>query len=128
MTRLRSVLGAVIYFLIVVVIALGAAGLVIALDHPPGSTGGPDLSAPYDAEVTARLDAAETDLNALADQVEALGTTARSALSSLNGADAAPARATSSGETNSCRRSSRGPACCGRPWPRCRTSARRRPG
>ena len=80
MTRLRSVLGAVIYFLIVVVIALGAAGLVTALDHPPGSSGRSDFSAPNDAEVTARLDAAETDLNALADQVEALGTTARSAL------------------------------------------------
>ena len=43
--------------------------------------------------MTARLDAAETDLNALADQVEALGTTARSALSSLNGADAAAGEA-----------------------------------
>lgn len=89
MTRLRSVLGAVIYFLIVVVIALGAAGLVTALDHPPGSSGRSDFSAPNDAEVSARLDAAETDLNALADQVEALGTTARSALASLNGADPA---------------------------------------
>ena len=89
MTRLRSVLGAVIYFLIVVVIALGAAGLVTALDHPPGSSGRTDFSAPNDAEVTARLDAAETDLNALADQVEALGTIARSALAALNGADPA---------------------------------------
>ena len=44
MTRLRSVLGAVIYFLIVVVIALGAAGLVTALDHPPGSSGRTDIS------------------------------------------------------------------------------------
>ena len=93
MTRLRPVLGAVIYFLIVVVIALGAAGLVTALDHPPGSSGRTDFNAPDDAEVTTRLDAAETDLNALAGQVEALGTTARSALSSLNGADAAAGQA-----------------------------------
>src|SRR6476659_4888995 len=89
MSRLRSVVGAVIYFLIVVVIALGAAGLVAALDHPPGSSGRTDFSAPNDAEVTARLDEAETDLNALADQVEALGTNARSALADLNGADPA---------------------------------------
>src|SRR6476661_6245180 len=93
MSRLRSVVGALIYFLIVVVIALGAAGLVTALDHPPGSTGRTDISTPKDAEVTARLDAAETNLNALADQVEALGLTARSALSSLNGADAAAGEA-----------------------------------
>jgi hypothetical protein len=87
-SHMRSVVGAVIYFLIAVVIALGAAGLVSALDHPPGSSGRTDISTPKDAEVTARLDAAETDLNALADQVDALGTTARSALSALNGADA----------------------------------------
>ena len=85
------------------VIALGAAGLVTALDHPPGSTGRTDLSAPNDAEVTARLDAAETDLNALADQVEALGTTARSALASLNGADPAAAEADIEQATTSCR-------------------------
>jgi len=92
-SRARPVLGAIIYLLIVVVIALGAAGLVTALDHPPGSTGRTDYSAPADAAVTARLDAAESDLNALADQVEALGTTARSALAALNGADPAAGEA-----------------------------------
>jgi hypothetical protein len=83
----RSVVGAVIYFLIVVVIALGAAGLVAALDHPPGSNGRTDFAAPGDAEVIPRLDAAETSLNALADEVDELGSTARSALGALNGAD-----------------------------------------
>jgi hypothetical protein len=86
-STVRSVVGAVIYFLIVVVIALGAAGLVAALDHPPGSNGRTDFSAPGDAEVVPRLDAAEASLNALAEQVDALGSTARSALSALNGAD-----------------------------------------
>ena len=93
MSGLRSLLGAIVWLLIVVVIALGAAGLVTALDHPPGSDEGPNLPAPGDAEVVKQLDAAETDLTALADQVEALGSTARSALAALNGADAAAGEA-----------------------------------
>ena len=93
MSGLRSLFGAIVWLLIVVVIALGAAGLVTALDHPPGSDGRSDLPAPGDAEVVRQLDAAETDLTALADQVEALGSTARSALAALNGADAAAGEA-----------------------------------
>jgi hypothetical protein len=87
MSGLRSLFGAIVWLLIVVVIALGAAGLVTALDHPPGSDGRPDVPTPGDAEVVKQLDAAETDLTALADQVEALGSTARAALAALNGAD-----------------------------------------
>ena len=74
MTQLRSVVGGLIWVAIVVVIALGAAGLVAALDHPPGSTGRTDLTSPGDAEVTPQLDAAEAAFAALADQVDALGT------------------------------------------------------
>ena len=87
MTRLRSVVGGFIWVAIVVVIALGAAGLVAALDHPPGSTGRTDLISPGDVEVTPQLDAAEAAFAALADQVDSLGTEARAALVALNGSE-----------------------------------------
>lgn len=87
MHRLRRLLGGIVWLAIIVVIALGAAGIVTGLDHPPGTAARADLTAAGDAEVTPLLDAAEADLSALADRVEALGTQARGALSALNGAD-----------------------------------------
>ena len=68
-------------------IAFGAAGIVSGMDHPPGSAGRPDVTSAGDAEVIPMLDAANADLAALADQVEALGTQARGALAALNSAD-----------------------------------------
>jgi hypothetical protein len=85
--RLRTLVGALVWFAIIVVIALGAAGLVTGLDHAPGPAVRPELTAAGDAEVVPLLDAAEGDLGALADQVEALGIQARGALAALNGAD-----------------------------------------
>ncbi len=90
---LRRFLGAAVWLLIIVAIALGAAGIVTGLDHPPGSAGRTDNTTAADAQVTARLDAAEADLKALADQVEALGTQARAALAALNGSDATASEA-----------------------------------
>ena len=87
MTPARTVLGGVIWVAIIVIISLGAAGLVTALDHPPGSPGRTDFTAPGDAEVIPQLDAAEAAFAALADQVDALSTEARAALAALNGAD-----------------------------------------
>ncbi len=87
MTRARAVLGALVWLAIIVAIALGAAGIVTGMDHPPGSDARADVTAVGDAEVTPLLDAAEADFSALTDQVEALGTEARTALGALNGAD-----------------------------------------
>ena len=90
---LGRILATLAWVAVVVVIALGAAGLVVGLDHPPGSPGRPEVTAAGDAAVTPLLDAAETDLSALADQVEALGIQARGALAALNGADPATSEA-----------------------------------
>ncbi|HEV8403216.1 MAG TPA: hypothetical protein VGQ31_09295 [Candidatus Limnocylindrales bacterium] len=87
MRPLRTLGGALIWLAVILVIALGAAGIVAGMDHPPGSDGRPDVTAAGDAEVTPMLDAANGDLSALADQVEALGTQARGALAALNSAD-----------------------------------------
>jgi len=91
--RARSLVAAVVWFIVIVVIALGGAGLVTGFDHQPGAGGRPELTAAGDAEVAPLLDAAEGDLSALADQVEALGRQARGALAALNGADSATGEA-----------------------------------
>jgi hypothetical protein len=87
MSRLGPVVAALAWFAIIVVIALGAAGLVVGMDHPPGTLGRADLTAAGDAQVTPLLDAAEADLSALNDEVDELGTQARGALAAFNGAD-----------------------------------------
>lgn len=89
MNRLRSLLGTLAWVAVIVVIALGAAGIVAAMDQSPGATGRADVTETGDAEVTPMLDAAQGDLSALAGQVEALGVQARGALAALNGADPA---------------------------------------
>jgi hypothetical protein len=83
----RSILAALVWLAVVVVIALGGAGLVTALDHPPGTLARADLSMAGDARVRPMLDAAKGDLEVLADQVEALGIQARGALAAMNGSD-----------------------------------------
>ena len=87
MTRLRSIVRGIIWLAVIVFIALGAAGLVSAVDHAPGTLARAELTAAGDAEVSPMLDAAEADFGALADQVEALGAQARGALAALNGSD-----------------------------------------
>lgn len=87
MNRARGVLGGLIWLLIIVAIALGAAGLVTGMDHPPGSDARSDVTASGDAEVSPMLDAAEAEFATLSDEVEALGTDARTALAALNGAE-----------------------------------------
>lgn len=71
----------------VLVISLGAAGIVTGMDPPPGDGARPDLTRHGDAQVTAALDTIEADLRAMAVDVAALGTQARGALAALNGSD-----------------------------------------
>jgi hypothetical protein len=84
---LRSFLAALGWLAAVVVIALGAAGIVTAMDAPPEAGSRPELTARGDAAVTPALDAIESDLDALAADIEALGTQARGALAALSGSD-----------------------------------------
>jgi hypothetical protein len=84
----RRILGTLAWFLIIVVISFGAAGLVTGMNHQGGAADHTELTFAGDAKVTPLLDHAEGDLVSLADQVEALGTQARGALAALNGANA----------------------------------------
>lgn len=88
----RLVLG-IAWLAAVVVIALGAAGLVTGMDAPAAVGSRPELTSRGDAEVGAALDKAEVALLGLADDVEALGVEARSALAALNGSDLATVEA-----------------------------------
>jgi hypothetical protein len=92
MRAARTILGGLVWLAVVVVIALGAAGIATGLDQAPGTDGRPELTMNGDAEVTPKLDAIDADLSDLADQVGALGTQARGALASLNGADSETAQ------------------------------------
>jgi hypothetical protein len=83
--RRRSV--AVAWLVGAVVVALGAAGIVAALDHIPGGTGRPELTWTADHSVADDMDALSTDLAALADAVGILGGQGRSALAALVGRD-----------------------------------------
>ncbi len=87
MTRARPALSAALWLVAAVAIALGAAGLVAAVDAPPSGGVRSELTSRGDAEVTPALDAIEADLAAIGTQVEALGTQARGALASLAGQD-----------------------------------------
>ncbi len=92
-TALRQLAGGLVWLVVVLLIALGGAGIVAGTDHPPGSAARPDSNVAGDAEVTAQLDAASKALAGLADEVDQLGTAARGALAALNGSDAATADA-----------------------------------
>ena len=85
--RLARFLGAsgraIVWLGAVILIALGAAGIVAGMDAPPGRASRPELTAAGDARVTASLDVIEGELSSLADAVDALGVQARGALAAL---------------------------------------------
>ena len=89
----RRVGGAVVWLLVVIAIALGAAGLVTATPSALLPVARPELTGTADAAVTRRLDAVEVDLALLATKVDGLGTQARGALSALVGGNAEKADA-----------------------------------
>ena len=83
----RGPLAVIGWTLAVIVIALGAAGIVAGMDGPPAGATRPELTYRGDALVTPALDQAEQDLAAVAEDVDALGTQARGAQAALVGAE-----------------------------------------
>lgn len=78
-----SAASAVIWIVAAIVIALGAAGLVAAMQPGPDRPVVPGLVYDNDAAVAAKLDAVEADLQDLADDVDGLGSQARGALAAM---------------------------------------------
>jgi hypothetical protein len=71
------------WLVIAVVLALGAAGVVGALDHPPGTPARAELTWAADEAVRAGLRGSAADLAAIADDVDKLGLQGRGALAAL---------------------------------------------
>ena len=85
--RLGHGLSVVVWLIAVVVIALGASGLVAATEAETGRAEQARLTYTGDATLTPALDAAEADLAALAGDVDALGIQARRALAASVASD-----------------------------------------
>ena len=90
---MRQILLALAWLAAVLLIALGAAGLVAGMDTPATSGSRPWLTARDDLVVGQRLDAIAADLRHVSDRLDALGVQGRGALSALVGNDAATAAA-----------------------------------
>ena len=80
---MRQIVLAVAWFAAVVLIALGAAGLVAGMDTPATTGAHPWQTARDDALVGQRLDAITADLEEVSAQLDALGEEARGALAAL---------------------------------------------
>jgi len=94
-TRVRSVargvtaiVGAIAWLALSAVLALGGAGLVGELTHPPGGANREELTYPGDTLLKVRLDDASTRLRQIAANVDQLSTDAKSALQDLAGTNA----------------------------------------
>lgn len=86
-------LSAVLWVVAVLAIALGAAGIVTAMEAQPPGGSRPELTTRGDARASAALDEVEAALRPVAADVDALGTEARGALAALNGTDLATVEA-----------------------------------
>jgi hypothetical protein len=85
MTRrtVRTLLLALGWLVLAALIALGGAGIVASMDHVPGSASRPELTYQGDAAAEPALAAATTELEQLAEDMEAFGITARLALAQV---------------------------------------------
>jgi hypothetical protein len=74
---------ALAWLVVAVGLALGAGGVVVAADRPPGDATRPELTARADRAVAARLDELRDEIDAIDRDVESLGATGRAALVEL---------------------------------------------
>ena len=80
---IRRAVQAILYLGLLVVVALGGAGVVAMWSHPPGTAARPELTWAGDSSLGPMIDAAETDLTAIAEDVDRLAVLARGALGAL---------------------------------------------
>ena len=85
--RLEGTLFPVAWLVVVVLVALGSAGLVGWLDNAPGGPGRLELTSTGDTAIRGELDAAAAELSGIASQVERLGVLGRGSLASLTAGD-----------------------------------------
>jgi hypothetical protein len=84
---ITSIVLAVAWLAVAAVIAIGAAGVVASMNHFPTTPARAELTWPGDQAAGPALDAAGAQLQELSDDVDALGTTARDALTRVVAGD-----------------------------------------
>lgn len=83
----RALALAAVWLAVAVLVSLGGAGIVAGVGGPPGSAARPELTWRGDDAIRPGLDASTKDLAKLASEVDALGTTARGAITELIATD-----------------------------------------
>jgi hypothetical protein len=91
---LRTVATRIAWVILALLIALGSAGIVATMSPMPATAARPELTWAGDAEMQPALDAATKQLEALSAEVDALGATARVALSQVVAGDGEGLRTT----------------------------------
>jgi hypothetical protein len=85
----RRLIAALAWIVVATLIALGGAGVVTSLNHPPATGARPELTWAGDTQAAPLLEAATARLQALSDAVDALGSSSRAALVNLVAGDTA---------------------------------------
>ena len=83
----HSLLMRLAWLAVAALIAFGSAGVIAAMQHQPGTVESPELTYAGDEAAEPALDAATEELQALADEVDTLGSTARQTLATVVGGD-----------------------------------------
>ena len=89
MRILRKFARTIVWAVIAAALALGGAGLVAQLSHPPGGPSRAELTFANDQALGAQINQAASDLQSIEKKVEQLAADARSALEAVSGADSA---------------------------------------
>ncbi len=90
MDRFRGLAIRLAWIAVALLISFGTAGFLATMSQPPGTSGRSELTWNGDAAMEPALDRATEDLRALSGEVDALGATARRALSQVVGGDVDP--------------------------------------
>ena len=93
MRMLRRFARTIVWAVVAAALALGGAGLVAQLSHPPGGPSRAELTWSNDQALGAQIDQAASDLQSIEKKVEQLAQDARAALEAVSGADSAAIRA-----------------------------------
>jgi len=84
---LRTVIAALLWLAVALVVAVGVAGIAATMSHAPGTPARAELTWDGDRQSEPAIDAATADLQALSDRVDDLGATARDALVQVSAGD-----------------------------------------
>ena len=83
----KRILSAIVWLAVAVLVALGGAGVVAAMNHVPATPSRPELTWAADQAASAKLDEATDHLETLTGSVESLGSYGRQALAAVVAGD-----------------------------------------